>query len=434
MARYHFTGIKGSGMSSLALILQQWGHQVQGSDVSETYFTQFPLEASGIPIYTFGEPCLQSSMTLIAGNAFNDEHPELIEAKQLNVPILRYHHLLGEMIKPFTSIAVSGTHGKTSTTGLLSHVLSYHQPINFLIGDGSGKGVQHSEYFAFEACEYKRHFHAYEPTYSVITNIEMDHPDYFKDLSDVMAAFNTFSEQTSKVVIVCGDDENVRNLSTSTSKMTYGIDSKNDVFAMNIRTDESFTIFDVYHHSAYVTTISIPSFGSHNVKNALAVVCVLLLENMEPSDYLEAFSTFGGVKRRFTESTVGTNVVIDDYAHHPTEIRATMEAVRSKYKTREIVAIFQPHTYSRTKMFLDEFALSLSAADHVFVCDIFGSARESKGDITSDALSARISGGQSMPLSDVYKLQQFENAVLVFMGAGDIQKYEDAYRSVMTVK
>lgn len=432
MTHYHFTGIKGSGMSSLALILHEWGHQIQGSDVQETYFTQTPLEERGIPMYVFGDDHLTKEMTLIAGNAFDDAHFELVRANQLNIPILRYHHLLGEMIKPFTSIAVSGTHGKTTTTGLLSHVLSHHQPINYLIGDGTGHGVMNSNYFAFEACEYKRHFLAYQPDYSIITNIEMDHPDYFKHTNDVVDAFSQFASQTKKAIIACGDDPNVRLLSTETATVLYGLEDSNDLVAKNITTSSISTCFDVYNQGDFIVSLSIPMFGLHNVKNALAVVAVLLLEGIPPISLSYAFSSFEGVKRRFTESFIGNNIVIDDYAHHPTEIRATMDAVKRKFPNKKIISVFQPHTFSRTKMFLSDFAESLSEADHVYICDIFGSARESSGDVSASALAQMIPNGKTISMHQIEELESFENAVLVFMGAGDIQKYEEAYFHLKT--
>ncbi len=192
MTVYHFIGIKGSGMSPLAQILHDMKYKVQGSDVENYIFTQEGLERREIPIFKFDKNNIQSGQVIIVGNSFPDTHEEVKRAKELNLPIYRYHHFLGEFIQNFrnTSIGVAGTHGKTSTTGLLSHVLQLYKKTSFLIGDGSGNGSKDSEYFVFESCEYRRHFLSYYPSYTIITNIDFDHPDYFRDLQDVFDAFN----------------------------------------------------------------------------------------------------------------------------------------------------------------------------------------------------------------------------------------------------
>ena len=179
-------------MSALAHILYDMGYEVQGSDIEETLFTQIGLEAKGMKLYPFGHSHIDPDMTVIIGNAFKDDHVEVVLAKEVGATCIRYHDFLGSLAGNFTSIAISGTHGKTTTTGLLSHVLRLNHKTSFLIGDGTGQGVKSSEYFVFEACEYQRHFLAYHPDYAIITNIEHDHPDYFKDIDDVLDAFNTF--------------------------------------------------------------------------------------------------------------------------------------------------------------------------------------------------------------------------------------------------
>lgn len=201
MTTYHFTGIKGTGMSSLAQILHDSGEKVQGSDVDKRFFTQDVLEAKNIEIMSFSEENITDGLTIIAGNAFGDDHEEIVAAREKGLPFYRYHEFLGEWLQKFTSIAVTGAHGKTSTTGLLAHVLTENYPTSFLIGDGTGKGHQDSQYFAFEACEYRRHFLAYEPDYAIMTNIDFDHPDYFSSVEDVFQAFQQMAKQVKKGII-----------------------------------------------------------------------------------------------------------------------------------------------------------------------------------------------------------------------------------------
>ncbi len=425
--RFHLIGIKGSGMSALAHILYDTGHTVQGSDIEEKIFTQIGLEAKGMTIYPFGQSNIEPDMTVIIGNAFNDDHVEVVQAKQTGAKCVRYHAFLGELASHYTSIAISGTHGKTTTTGLLSHVLRLNFPTSYLIGDGTGKGAADSQYFAFEACEYKRHFLAYQPDYAIITNIEHDHPDYFKDIEDVLDAFQTFINQCKKMVIACGDDEHVRRLEKSSKLLSYGFNSDNNIVASNLIKTSSGTTFDVLINGTYYHTFKTPFFGDHMVLNSLSVIAICYLEGMDPNIVEKDLALFEGVKRRFAQTAHHSQVVIDDYAHHPTEISVTLKAVRQKFPDRELVAIFQPHTFSRTAAFLDEFAQSLNLADHVYLTDIFGSAREAQGDISIQTLIDKCDRATLITLDTVQMLQQYETGVLVFMGAGDIKKYEEAY-------
>jgi len=212
MTIYHFTGIKGSGMSSLAQILFDSGEQVQGSDAETYFFTEKPLRERNIAIYKFDADNIKQGMTVILGNAYPDDHPEAVRAKELGVEVIRYHKFLGDYLKKYTSIAITGAHGKTSTTGLMSHVIGGYMPTSFLIGDGTGSGKQDASFFVMEACEYRRHFLAYQPDYAVMTNIDFDHPDYFADIEDVYSAFQQLALQVKKAIIACGDDDYLQKI------------------------------------------------------------------------------------------------------------------------------------------------------------------------------------------------------------------------------
>lgn len=430
MTKYHFVGIKGSGMSSLAQILYDMHEEVQGSDVEKRFFTQEALEKKGIPILPFDANNIREDMTVIWGNAFPADHVEVAKARELGVPIYRYHDFLGRFAKRFTSVAVTGTHGKTGTTGMLAHVFSAFRPTTYLIGDGTGVGKENSEYFIFEACEYRRNFLAYEPDYCLMTNIDYDHADYYKNLEDYVSAFQELANQVKKALIVCGDDARLRDLKADVPVTYYGFGEANDFTAKNIRSTDHGTVFDVYHAGDFYGQYRIPLYGNHNVLNALGVIAFCHSQGM-PADLLkERLTTFKGVNRRFSEKRHGSQILIDDYAHHPTEIKATIQAARSKYPDKQIVAIFQPHTYSRTLAFLDQFADSLQLADAVFLCDIFGSAREHEGKLTIDDLLVKIPGARRMDEANVGVLKDYPDSVLLFMGAGDIQKYQTAYEKL----
>lgn len=427
MTTYHFVGIKGSGMSALAHILHDKGYNVQGSDVEKTFFTQKALEEAGILILPFNANNIQEGMTVIAGNAFGDDHEEIKRAREMSVPVVRYHTFLGEFIQNFTSVAVTGSHGKTSTTGLMAHVVSGAAPTSYLIGDGTGRGAKEASYFIFEACEYRRHFLSYSPDYAVMTNIDFDHPDYFADVQDVVSAFQQMAMQVKKGIFACGDDEYLQGIQANVPVVFYGFGDENDFQARNTSFDENGTTFDVFVRNEFYATFRIPGYGDHNVLNALSVIGLCHYEEIDTDIVKERLLTFSGVKRRFSEKQAGTQVLIDDYAHHPTEIRATINAARQKYPSREIVAVFQPHTFSRTQTFLDAFADSLNKADAVYLCDIFGSARENHGKLTIEDLQGKIPGAQLIKEDGTPVLTKHENSVLIFMGAGDIQKFQAAY-------
>jgi len=420
-------------MSALAHILHDSGETVQGSDVEKRFFTQEALEQKDIPILPFSKKNIKQNDIVIAGNAFSEDHIEIMEAKRLGVTFYKYHEFLGEWLKQYISIAVTGAHGKTSTTGLLAHVLNETLPISYLIGDGTGKGHVDSKYFVFEACEYRRHFLQYEPDYAIMTNIDFDHPDYFTSIDDVFDAFQSMADRVKKGIIACGDDEQLQQIQAKVPVVYYGFSSTNDFQAQNVTETEDGTTFDVFVRNTYYETFTIPMHGNHNILNALSVIAICQYEGIEAKN-IKALSTFQGVKRRFTEKKVGNQILIDDYAHHPKEITATIESARKKYTDKNIVAIFQPHTFTRTKTFLQEFADSLSLADAVYLCDIFGSAREDNGTLTINDLQKLLPNSTVLQLSQIDILQTYEDSVLIFMGAGDIQKFQQTYEGKLVNK
>ncbi|MCM3539919.1 UDP-N-acetylmuramate--L-alanine ligase [Priestia endophytica] len=431
MTVYHFVGIKGTGMSALAQILHDMDFQVQGSDIEKKIFTQKALEDRNIPIHPFSKDNIHEGLTIIAGNAFPDTHEEIEAAKEQGLEVIRYHRFLGDFMKQYTSVAVTGAHGKTSTTGMLSHVIQGARPTSYLIGDGTGKGTADSQYFAFEACEYRRHFLSYHPDYAIMTNIDFDHPDYFANVDDVFSAFQEMALQVQKGIIACGDDEHLQKIQAKVPVLYYGFREGNDFQARNVEKTTEGTTFDVFVRNTFYATFYIPGYGDHNILNALSVIALCHYEQIDSEIIQERFKSYEGVKRRFSEKVLGSQVIIDDYAHHPTEIQATISAARQKYPDREIIAVFQPHTFTRTQTFLGEFAESLQSADKVFLCDIFGSAREKQGNLSIEDLRSKIEGAELISEESIEKLSKHEKGVLIFMGAGDIQKFEELYQKTL---
>lgn len=432
---YHFIGIKGSGMSALALMLHQMGHKVQGSDVPKYYFTQRGLEQAGIPILPFSEDNITADVELIAGNAFReDNNVEIAYAIQNGFKFKRYHEFLGEFMNQFTSLGVAGAHGKTSTTGLLSHVLKNITETSYLIGDGTGRGLANSQYFVFESDEYERHFMPYHPEYSIITNIDFDHPDYFTSVNDVFEAFNDYAKQVKKGLFLYGEDTFLRKITANAPIYYYGFNEDDDFMAYDITRTINGSDFKVKHKNEELGSFHVPTYGRHNVLNATAVVANLYIAGVDMTLVAEHLKTFSGVKRRFTEKIINGTVIIDDFAHHPTEIIATLDATRQKYPSKEIVAIFQPHTFTRTIALLDEFADALNQADAVYLAQIYGSAREvDHGDVKVEDLAAKIvKPAKVVTVENVSPLLDHDDAVYVFMGAGDIQLYERSFEELLS--
>ena len=431
---YHFIGIKGSGMSALALMLHQMGHTVQGSDVSKYYFTQRGLEQAGIKILPFSVENITADVELIAGNAFHeDNNIEVAYAVQNGFSFKRYHEFLGDFMRNFISFGVAGAHGKTSTTGLLSHVLKNITDTSYLIGDGTGRGSANAQYFVFESDEYERHFMPYHPEYSIITNIDFDHPDYFTGIDDVFSAFNDYAKQVQKGLFLYGGDTYLREITSNAPIYYYGFEASDDFMAYDIVRTTSGSDFKVQYEGKELGSFHVPAFGRHNILNATAVVANLYIAGIDVSLVAEHMKSFSGVKRRFTEKVINDTIIIDDFAHHPTEIIATLDAARQKYPSKVIVAIFQPHTFTRTIALLDDFASALNEADAIYLAPIYGSAREvDKGDVKVEDLARKISKPvQVVTVENVSPLLDHDNAVYVFMGAGDIQMYEHSFEELI---
>ena len=404
-----------------------------GSDIDKYTFTQRGLEQAGIKILPFNADNIKPGMIIVAGNAFNDDQEEIAKAKEMGLKVMRYPEVVEMIIEETTSIGVAGAHGKTSTTGLLAHVMSGVSPTSYLVGDGSGKGTPDARFFVFEADEYRRHFVAYHPDYTIMTNIDFDHPDYFTGIDDVCDAFETLARQTKKGIFAWGEDKNLRKLNANVPIYYYGTEDNDDFVAKNIKRTTTGSSFDVYFHDQFLGNFETHLFGEHNVLNTLAVIAVSYFEKIDLGKVKQELLTFKGVKRRFTEKTVADMVIIDDYAHHPHEIRATLDAARQQYPNKKLIAVFQPHTFTRTIALMDDFAKSLNIADQVYLTDIFGSIRENSGNVSSADLGKKITkGGEVLKLDNMSPLLDYHDAVVIFMGAGDIQKYERVYEQLLS--
>lgn len=425
---YHFIGIKGAGMSSLAVIMKQLGYSVKGSDLDKHFFTEEELIKNNIEFTNYDKTNITKGLTIIKGLSITEDNVELIEAKKLNLQILDYNEMVGILTKKFKTICIAGCHGKTTTTAMIAHTLKNILGLNYLIGDGTGYAKKDNNYFALESCEYRRHFLSYTPYYSIILNIDLDHVDYFKDINDVINAYSEFANSTIKTIVACGDDENIQKMTLTKKAFYFGLLENNNLKATNITYSKEGTSFDVYVDNSFYGHFNLPIYGIHQLLDSLAVISICYLENIESSKVNNQLSTFNGAKRRFSETIIGNNIIIDDYAHHPNEIKATINAIKQKYPNKQIISIFQPHTFSRTEEFAEDIAKILSTTDAAYILDIHP-AREKQSDfpnITKDIILNKMKNGYSITLNNPDELNKYNNAVFIFMSPNDISSLENA--------
>lgn len=425
---YHFIGIKGSGMSALAQIMKQLGYSIQGSDVEKYFFTEDGLHSLNIPVLPFDANNIVEGMKIVRGASFHEDHPEVARALELNLNIYSYADMVGSLTRKFRSICVAGCHGKTTTTSMLAHALNDIKGANYLIGDGTGYAAKENEYFVVEACEYRRHFLAYTPDYAIITNIDLDHVDYFKDIDDVIDAYQEYANKAEKMIIACGDDPYTHSLEVVKPIFYYGLDDDNDIQATNVQYKKDGISFEVTIEGNYYGFFDLPIYGKHMLLDALAVIATCYYERIEAKELAKVLKTFEGAKRRFQETIVGDNIIIDDYAHHPNEVKATLKAIKQKYPDKKIISVFQPHTFTRTQEFAEDLANVMSTVDKAYIMDIH-SAREKQEDypeVTSDIIIKKLPNGEHIDMEDANKFENIENTVLVFMSPNDLSVLEKA--------
>lgn len=434
--KYYCIGIKGSGMATLAEILFDLGHEVSGyDDYKEHKFTQEGLDKRGIKIYYDSTHDIPKDTIVTYSKAFSMDHPEIKRVKSLGLKIIAYNELLGKLSSEFKTIGVSGTHGKTTTSTMISHVLGETKGCNYFIGDGSGFADRKNELFTLESCEFNRHFLAYHPYYAIVTNIELEHTECYKDIDEIIKTFEEFANKAHHV-IACGDDKNVRKMNLKNDVTYYGFDDCNDVVCKNVTLDENGSKFDVYIKGDLYGHFDIPLFGNHMILNALACITVCNMEGVDTEKIHTLLHTFKNAKRRFKEKKFGSVVTIDDYAHHPTEIKVTIQSARQKYPNKEIVAVFLPNTYSRTEALMSDFISALKTADKAYVMDIHCD-RERKEDypgVSSDEIIKNVPNAEKISLDTVDKLLKHKNAAICFMSCTNIYELLDKYEALLLNK
>lgn len=432
--KYYCIGIKGTGMSTLAQILYDLGNQVSGYDDAKEYkFTQEGLEKRNIPIYYDGNHEIDQDTIVTYSVAFKEDHKEMQRVKKLGLKIKKYCEIMGDVIDLFETIGVSGTHGKTTTSSIIRHILEETVGCNYFIGAGDGYADKKNKYFVVESDEFNRHFTAYHPTYSIITNIEAEHLECYKDIEDIRNTFEIFANQTKKLIVANGDNEEVRKINYKTKVLFYGFNENNNIMIKNMKLLETGSVFDLYINNELYGHFDIPLYGRHMVANAAAAITILKEIGISYEKIHELLKTFHNAKRRFAEEKINNCVIIDDYAHHPTEIKATLEAVKQKYPNKRLVVVFVPNTYSRTKDFKNEFIDAFKIADKTYLTEI-DCNRERQEDypgITSHIIVDNLKSSEMISLDTMDKLKNEKDSVVCFLSCAYVDKLIDKFKTLI---
>ncbi|MCH3951486.1 MAG: UDP-N-acetylmuramate--L-alanine ligase [Acidaminococcus sp.] len=436
----HFVGIGGAGMSALAHVLIKRGYHVSGSDAKPGPMAT-KLAEEGALVFIGHNACqIERAEAVVVSTAIHDDNPEVLEAKRRRVPIIHRSDVLAYLMNKHKGIAVAGAHGKTTTSSMLSLItcdggLDPTVVVGGVVNNlGSNAVNGHSDYVVAEADESDGSFLKFRPYIAVVTNIENDHMDHYGNEENIQKAFQQFVDQTKKdgKAVLCYDNAKVRQVGskTPTEVISYGIDSKDaDYRAENIVYSPDGTHFDILLHNEVIGHGHLVVPGRHNVLNALGAIAAARVLGIGLDSILDSLEKFRGAKRRFdTKGKVGGVWVVDDYAHHPTEIQVTLEAARQTQPKR-LIAVFQPHRYTRTKLLRDQFAVAFKKCDELIVTDIYAASEDPIPGVSGEMLANTIreTTGQDVKyMSGFDKIEQYleehvaPGDLVMTIGAGNI--------------
>jgi UDP-N-acetylmuramate--alanine ligase len=444
--KLHFVGIGGIGMSSIAEILLNQGFEISGSDKSLSEITR-RLNTLGVTVYEGHSPeNLKDADVLVYSSAVTPDNPEVMAAIEKKIPVIKRSEMLAEVMRMKYGIGIAGTHGKTTTTSMVGITLTEGgiDPTIIVGGKLSGLGgtnarLGNGDFIVVEADEFDRTFLKLTPTIAAITTLESEHLDTYKDLDDIKSAFIQFANKVPfyGFVILCLDEEALQDIIPHINKkiITYGLTTQADIRAIDISFNETSSSYNLMYRGNNLGRINLKIPGIHNIKNSLVAVCIGIELGIEFNIIKKALEAFAGVYRRFELKYNKEILVVDDYAHHPTETSATLSAVRSGW-SRRLVAVFQPHLYSRTNNFYQEFGRSFLNSD-VFICtDIYPAREEPIPGVTGELITnaAKKFGHRNViyvrnksdipaKLSEIKK----DGDIIITMGAGDIWKYGEQF-------
>lgn len=446
----HFVGIGGSSMSGLAEILLARGYKISGSDMKNSSSLEKLQKLGAIVHPTHDSAHLQDPDLIVYTVAVKEDNPELVRGRELNIPIIDRATLLGQLMGEYPySIAVSGTHGKTTTTSMVTMIMLEAQkdPTVHIGGElgviGGNTRIGNENFFVTEACEYYESFLKFNPYLAIILNIELDHVDYFKDLNHFKQAFYKFAMKVPKdgYVVGCMDDKNTMELleKLECNIITYGITSKDALWrAENISYNEfGYGSFDLVKGNEIIGKINLSVPGVHNVSNSLAAITASHTLGCSFEAIRDGIFKFTGTKRRFQNKGLMNNIrVVDDYAHHPSEVIATLKAAKNT-QHKKLWCVFQPHTYTRTKSLIHDFSEAFYDADEILVSDIYAAREVDKGEIHASTLAEKINEKTNRAryihgfdsIVDYLTKNAAEGDLVITMGAGDIYRVGEMFLS-----
>ncbi|MBS4534675.1 UDP-N-acetylmuramate--L-alanine ligase [Clostridium sp. D2Q-14] len=449
----HFIGIGGISMSGLAKILLNNNYNVTGSDINESKLISKLRKRGAIINIGHEAKNVIGSDLVVYTSAINEQNPEYRYAINNNIPIMDRATLLGELMKEYQdSIAVSGTHGKTTTTGMIASILNDSElKSTILLGGeldsiGGNVKIDGTELLLTEACEYKENFLKFHPSIGIILNIEEDHLDFFKGIEDIKETFRKFIDliPDSGHIILNGDDENIKSIIPHKQKniITFGLDASNDYYADNIKYDDKgCPSYDLYINKIFIERIILNVLGKHNIYNSLAAIASTRITNVKIKNIKTGLKLYKGTHRRFEDKGIINNIqIIDDYAHHPTEIKANLSSISKKYNKRW--CIFQPHTYTRTKSLLKEFGESFNNADEVIITDIYAAREQDTGlvhskDLVQELKNNNVNAMYIKNFDEIvdYLEKSVDNGdIIITIGAGDVYKIGDMFKEKIISK
>lgn len=438
--RVHLVGIGGAGLSAIARVLAMRGHRVTGSDLTASAITRALSELGVVTHVGHAAGHVGDAELVVASSAIPEANPELVAARAAGIPVLRRQELMPRLMAGSTGIAVAGTHGKTTTASMLAVVLErLGRSPSYIVGGviadlGTNAGAGSGPHFVIEADEYDGMFLGLSPQVAVVTSIELDHPDCYPTLDAVRGAFGRFLERVTPggTIVACGDGAEVRRLLSERGAggarvVTYGLGAGNDYRVEAVQpTPGGGVSFRVMRRGVAWGTFNLSVPGAHNALNATAALVTAELLGVDPGEAGAVLSDFRGALRRFeVKGECGGITVVDDYAHHPTEIRATLAAARGRYDGRRIWAVWEPHTFSRIEALLDGFSMCFGDADRVIVTDVYAARSRERATIRPETIVASIEhpnvhyvGGNEQVIA--YLLDRLERGdVLLTLGAGD---------------
>lgn len=415
--KYYIVGIKGVFLSSLAEILNDLGFEVAGYDDNTEYrFTEDILKRKNIQIYTDENDFLAPGVVVVRSEHVSLEHSEIRKALDMGLRVYEYNEIVARLTKLFDTITVAGCYGKSYVASLMACALSSKEiPCNYLVGNGEGFASKMSREFVVETSEFKKHFCDYTMEYAIITNIDLNHVDYFHNMDELMEAYTEYANKASKMVFANGDDENVRKLNVKSSIFYYGLNENNEIRAVDIDYYDRGTSFDVLIEDNYYGHFDLPIYGADMLRDTLAVIAICYYKRLEAKEVQKSLKYYDGCYRVFDDRKIGKTIVVDDYVHHPKQLEKIITSVKQKYPKLNIYIVFEPHSYDWLTVFENELIKLLKTAKHVYIREV-NSLYENKDDyldVSSKSLVKKLNNAEMIE-DDATVLLKHKGECIIF--------------------